>query len=78
MMDWFELIWLGAVVLGGYWSASRGWHEWQTGVASYYFRYHFPRNERPRTYWFLILGRILGVIFAIGLFIFGLRFEGYI
>ena len=77
-MNWFGFIWLGVVALAGYWHASRGWHEWQTGVASYYFRYHFSRNEKPRIYWLLILGRIVGGVFAIGLFIFGLRFEGFI
>jgi hypothetical protein len=77
-MDWFGVIWLSAVALAGYWHASRGWREWQTGVATYYFRYHFPKDERPRIYWLLILGRIVGVVFAIGLFIFGLRFEGFI
>jgi len=77
-MDWFGIIWLGAVALIGYWTASRGFAELRTGVATYYFRYDFPRSEKPFIYWLLILGRFLGFVLAVGLFVFGLRFEGFI
>ncbi len=75
-MDWFPIIWLSTVALVGYWSANRAWHEWQTGVATYYFRYHFSKSEQPKTYWLLLIGRALGFLMAIVLFVFGLRVFG--
>ncbi len=74
-MDWFAVICLSAVVLAGCWSASRAWHEWQTGVATYYFRYHFSKSEQPKTYWLLLVCRALGLLTAILFFILGLSFS---
>ena len=73
-MDWFAIIWLSAVALAGYWSASRAWHEWQTGVATYYFRHHFSKSEQPKTFWLLLVGRALGFVTATAFFVLGLNF----
>jgi hypothetical protein len=73
-MDWFGILWLGALACAAYWQASWGWRALRTGIATYYFHYEIRRDQKPFEFRMLLLGRLIGFVFAVGMFSFGLEF----
>jgi glycerol-3-phosphate acyltransferase PlsY len=75
-MDWFTIIFLLIVLIAGYWSIAEAAKAINTGVATYSFRYHFHRDEKPYAFWFITIGRTVSFLACLAIIIAWLHFVG--
>ena len=75
-MDFFGFFWLGAIAFAAYWQAAWGLRAIRTGVATVYFHYEVKRDDKPFQFRMLVLGRLVGFLFAVAMFVFGLKLFG--
>jgi hypothetical protein len=67
-IDFFTLAPLATFAFAAYWNFSWWLEGHRTGIATIYFNYKFDRSERPFEYRMIQLGRLAGLVVAIGMF----------